>query len=196
MFRYGAELGWLAAADLPRIRKYRLRLGAYRWLRTEPEIRRLLAAAREEGANVLALYATAVYTGMRAGELAGLRWGHVDLDRRLITVTSSYDGPTKGGETRHVPILDPLLPILRAWALRSAGELVFAHQNGTMLRRDSRLFQETLKRVLERAQLPRRCIVFHSLRHTFASHWAMRGGDRRRRRPGSRREGAHEPKAA
>jgi integrase len=49
----------------------------------------------------------------------------------------------------------------------------------------SRVFQETLHRVLEAAQFPkvqrnrqeRRYITFHGLRHTFASHWAMKGGD-------------------
>jgi hypothetical protein len=67
---------------------------------------------------VFALYATAVFTGMRAGELGGLRWDDVDFDKRLVTVQRSFDGPIKAGDIRYVPILDALLPVLRAWRLR------------------------------------------------------------------------------
>ena len=65
---------------------------AYRYLRTDQEIARFLRAASDEDEHVYALYACAVYTGLRAGELAGLRWADVDLDRRLITVNRSFRG--------------------------------------------------------------------------------------------------------
>ncbi len=49
----------------------------------------------------------------------------------------------------------------------------------------ARVFQEIFHRVLDAAGFPkvekngkpRRYIVFHDLRHTFASHWVMNGGD-------------------
>jgi integrase len=80
-----------------------------------------VCATLEEGEAIHALYATAVYTGLRFGELAGLRWDAIDFERRLITVAGSYDGglgSTKGGETRFAPIVDALLPALRASACR------------------------------------------------------------------------------
>ena len=49
----------------------------------------------------------------------------VDLEARLITVQRSFDGPTKADDVRYVPVLDPLLPVLRAWRLRHPGRLVF-----------------------------------------------------------------------
>ncbi|HMJ50717.1 MAG TPA: tyrosine-type recombinase/integrase, partial [Polyangiaceae bacterium] len=58
----------------------------YSYLRTEEEIRRFLMAAREEGEHVLVLYATAIFTGLRAGELAALEWDDVDFAQRRITV--------------------------------------------------------------------------------------------------------------
>ncbi len=97
----------------------------------------------------------------------------------------SYDGPTKSDDVRYVPILDALLPILRAWRLRNPLRVVFPSQTGNPLGRSARAFQEVLHRVLDRAGFPevqrrgkvRPAIVFHDLRHTFASHWMMNGGD-------------------
>lgn len=118
---------------------------------------------------------------MRAGELAGLRWADVNWGERLITVQRSFRGPTKAGDVRYVPILDALLPTLRAWRLRSPGTLVFPNRDGQMLLPSSRVFQEVLHRVLVRGGFRgedgRRYLRFHDLRHTFASHWMMGGGD-------------------
>jgi integrase len=55
---------------------------------------------------------------MRAGELAALEWPDIDFERRLITVQRSFDGPTKSDRVRYVPILTPLLSILREWLSR------------------------------------------------------------------------------
>jgi integrase len=157
----------------------------YRWLRSEDEVRRFLAAAEDEGEAVLALYALAVYTGLRAGELAALEWPDIDFDRRLIIVQRSFDGPTKSDRVRYVPILDPIVPLLRRWRLRHSGRLVFTNRDGAMLQPSGRIYQEVLRRVLAAAGFPevqtehgaRGYIRFHDLRHTFASHWVMRGGD-------------------
>ncbi|MFC1611269.1 tyrosine-type recombinase/integrase [Myxococcota bacterium] len=176
---------WLAV--VPKIRKHRIPLFTtdYRYLRTKEEIHRFLDAARERGEMVFVLYATALYTGMRQGELAGLHWADIDFSRRLITVQRSFAGPTKAKDVRYVPILDPLLPILRDWRLRDAHQLVFPNQRGKMHQESARIFQENFHRILDSAGFPRqerhgklrRYIVFHDTRHTFASHWMMSGGD-------------------
>src|SRR6202011_613807 len=51
------------------------------------EARRLLAAA--SGDRLEALYTLAITTGMRQGELLGLRWRDVSLEERSIRVTGS-----------------------------------------------------------------------------------------------------------
>lgn len=184
MLNLAKDLGWVLA--VPRIKKPLIQLFStdYRYLRTQGEIRRFLQAAHAEGALVYALYSCAVFTGMRQGELAGLRWEDVDFERRFITVQRSFNSPTKGGYARYVPILDPLLPTLREWRLLCGGPLVFSSRSSTVLQKSARVFQEVLHRVLDRADLVepgeperRHYIVFHSLRHTFASHWMMNGGD-------------------
>ena len=136
--------------ELPRIRKFKIQLfdRDYKWLRTKEQIALLLASARkEEDATFFVLYATAIYTGMRAGEIAGLAWQNVDFDRRLIAVEHSFAGKTTGGDVRYVPILDPLLPVLRGWRLRTPGALVFPNSVGNMRQESDRTFQEGLHRV-------------------------------------------------
>jgi len=50
------------------------------------EARKFLAAARKRGTQCEAFYSTALETGMRKGELCGLKWEDVDLENRLISV--------------------------------------------------------------------------------------------------------------
>jgi integrase len=159
---------------------------ADRYLRNDDEITRFLSAARREGQMAFMLCATALYTGMRAGELGGLEHGDIDFDKRLIAVQRSFSGPTKSGDVRYVPVVDALLPLLREWRLRNPGRLVFSNRDGEMLRESGRLYQEVFHRILDAAEFPkeeksnghvRRYITFHGLRHSFASHWVMNGGD-------------------
>ncbi|MFM2152291.1 MAG: hypothetical protein RL199_726 [Pseudomonadota bacterium] len=78
-------------------------------------------------------FEAAVLTGMRKGELCGLKRKDVDLDARLLTVARSYDkGTTKGGHADLIPIAEPLMPVLRAALARSTSEWVFPDENGRM----------------------------------------------------------------
>jgi len=186
MLNRAVEMGWLFGAPVVRKPKIPRQGETFRYLRSEEEVRRFLSAALEEGIGIFTLYATAIYTGMRAGELAGLHWDDVDFERGVITVQRSFDGPTKSGEIRRVPIFNVLRPCLRKWALLRPHQVyVFVNEAGTMLQPSARAFQETLHRVLASAEFPditrngkdRHYIVFHDLRHTFASHFMMNGGD-------------------
>lgn len=180
------ELGWLL--QVPSIKKPKSKINSedYNYLRTKDEIRRFLDSAKIEGEPVFALYFVALQTGMRAGELATLTWSDVDFDRRLIIVQRSFNGVTKGGEVRYVPLFDGLNEYLKEWKLKSGSKWVFSNRDGGMLRESGRIFQEVLHRVLERAGFPekkvgnrvKRYIRFHDLRHTFASHWMMNSGDK------------------
>lgn len=176
---YAQDVGWLDR--LPKIEKFKIHATEYSYLRTPDEVRKFLAAAHEERPPVFIVYLTALQTGMRCGELCGLKWPDVDFDKRMITVRCSYEGPTKNGEIRYVPILDGLLRELKMWKLegpRTDAGWVFPNHGGRMHTRCNRIFQETLQRVLVRAGLPRDHISFHDLRHTFASFWMMSHGDR------------------
>ncbi len=70
MLNLARDLNWLVKP--PRIRKPKTPIFSenYRYLRTDLEIKRFLNAAKLEGDHIYALYATAIWSGLRAGELA------------------------------------------------------------------------------------------------------------------------------
>lgn len=158
---------------------------------TEEESRALLAAAK--GDRLEALYAVAITLGLRQGELLGLRWEDLDLDRGVLRVRQQLqhmkrEQPTLKGLKTRASRRDLDLPArlalhLRAHRARQAAErerkgegwrdhgLVFPSAVGTPLtpRNLVRRFQDLLRR----AGLPAR--RFHDLRHTAASLMFERG---------------------
>ena len=123
-------------------------------------------------------------TGLRRGELLGLRWFDVDLVGDRLTVRQNYVegvfGPPKSGKPREVPLGQEVRGALAAHlaAQRAAGvpvdgrdALVFCEADGHVLTDGKCAYP--LMRATQRAGL--RPIGWHTLRHTFASHLVMRG---------------------
>jgi hypothetical protein len=74
-----------------------------------------------------------IYTGLRKGELFGLRKIDVDLAARTLTARRSYDrDTTKGGHADTIPIAAELLPYLEAAIAAPPSDLVFPGANGEM----------------------------------------------------------------
>jgi integrase len=134
------------------------------------------AQCRRRDLNSYPLFALLAYTGVRRGEALGLRWADVDLDRRILTARRSYEGITKSGKQRTVPIPAELVAILKAYKLADPwkGSLVFPNDAGEMYSSNAKL-QNALHAALARVGLPR--IRLHDLRHVYASHFVMGGGD-------------------
>lgn len=134
------------------------------------------------------IYTVAIYTGLRLGELWGLRWEDVRLDgdRPEVTVRRSHAGATKSGKVRRVP----LLPQARAALGRLEGRRdgwVFPGEHGQRRRDDDARWSPGW-RFVDRASGARervavngyrlragitRRVRFHDLRHTCASHLLM-----------------------
>ena len=100
------------------------------------------------------LFATAIYTGMRKGELFALRKRDVDLASGMITVCRSHDrGTTKGGRAEAVPINSELLTHYLQHAMdESPSDLVFPGPDGRMHRKGTQL-ELVLRRAMRRAGL-------------------------------------------
>jgi len=184
ILNFAVASGHLGTSPVARLGRGRLMLAVERGKLAPPiekaaDVGRLLAAVAaielEAGRPGLhALFATLVYTGVRRGEALGLRRGDVDLDRRILTVRRSYAGLTKSGKHRTVPIAPPLAEILRAYRPATPGDVVFPDAAGKMHSPHAKL-EHVLFAALERIGHPR--IRVHDLRHVFASHFVMSGGD-------------------
>jgi integrase len=112
------------------------------------EVPRVLAALAPKWRP---LFATAIYTGCRRGELFGMRKSDVDLDNMLITVARSYNrDTTKGGHADVLPIAKELAPYLREAIDASPSDLLFPDEHGRM-RPDTLQLQFVLRRALHRA---------------------------------------------
>lgn len=146
--------------------------GVFTWIQTREEITRLLSACPDELRDLVAV---ALGTGMRLDELLYLQWADVDLERRLIAVHRGRQGTVKSGKARRIPILDAILPLLRERGLRRGGDvLVFPGKNGKP--RSKPGVRDPFKLAVKRAGLDTK-LRWHDLRHTFASHWILDGGD-------------------
>jgi integrase len=144
--------------------------GRVRWL-TDVEVGRLLDAVDARGKPAFGLFVrVALYTGARRGEIAKLRWADLDLAAGRVTfrgVTVRDRETVRGTKTataRTLPMPAALVDAVKAFAkVRpiDGDALVFPHA----FRFDWREVQGTLPD-----------FVFHSLRHSVASHVAMAGG--------------------
>ena len=122
---------------------------AYVTLRAD-EVPLLLAAVTDGWRPV---FAAALYTGLRKGELFGLRKSDVDLEHRTITVHRSYDRETtKGGHADAIPIAEALVPFLEEAIASSTSDLVFPAPDGRMRSQEADP-QKILRTALARAGL-------------------------------------------
>jgi len=146
-------------------RKYTAAVGRSRQQRepvawTKLEMDKFLAVV--EQCDTYPLWLIALHTGMRRGEVFGLQFGDVDFEKGVIHVRRSYNGPTKNGRSRMVPMSRKLEECL----LDNRVDVKGTNSPG------SRLFHTFdpnpyLKGLCKEARVP--VVTFHALRHTFAT---------------------------
>ncbi len=140
------------------------------------DVRRIFLALPEP-LNVA--YAIGALAGLRTGEVFALKWAHVDLATRRMHLRESVGGPLKDKDSRVVPILDALVPVLTAWKLRMGGTGLVIPP----MRVDGKTINVShtpgkyLRAALERLKLDRPGLGWYqATRHTFASQWVLNGG--------------------
>jgi integrase len=144
------------------------------------EVAQLLAHTSENAPDVYPMLATAIHTGMRKGELFGLRWIDILFDRGVIHVAHSYKKTPKSDKWRPVPLHPALVPVLRDWQRRCPpGSLVFpvvpeCSRKPRMGTPDDMM---DLEELLHGAGCHVPVRPWHAMRHTFASHYVMSGGN-------------------
>ena len=137
---------------------------------TTEETKRLLWTAR--GDRFEALYVLAVTTGMRQGELLGLKWDDIDLHKGTLRVSRTlWEGKTTPPKTpkanRSIRLTGMAKEALRTHLERGNGsDWVFSTTSGTPANCHN-LTNRSWWPLLKKARLPR--IPFHNLRHTAAT---------------------------
>ena len=140
-----------------------------------------LREAKDSG--VYELYYLDLATGLRRGELLGLKWTDGDLDRGVLKIQRAIsrqngkvvEAPLKTKNAyRTLPLSADAIDVLMQQRRKTGNsEWVFPSPTGGPMSPDSVLHM--LQRVLKRAGLPR--IRFHDLRHTFATMALQNGVD-------------------
>jgi integrase len=154
---------------------------------TPEQAKLLLQVAHEAGDRLAALYVLAIHTGLRQGELLGLKWDDVNLEdgslqvRRTLAITKNgpvLTPPKTTGSRRSVKLTSKAIEALKRHLERQLGEidrigslwsengLIFASEKGEPINRHN-LTRRSFKPLLKRAGLPQ--IRFHDLRHTCAT---------------------------
>jgi integrase len=147
-----------------------------------------------DGHTLAAIAVAALYTGMRAGELLGLRWGNTDLDAKVIKVRASleqtraglrFKGPKSKAGMRDISLPDVVVDTLRQQRRQllerrlalgqgrlTDEDLVFPQWDGSP-QRPNTLSSSWAKA----AKAHGLSISFHALRHTHASQLIAAGVD-------------------
>lgn len=173
-----AAINWARRAlewDIPNPvlgRKLKEPEGRVRWI-SHDDAERLIAAAKAEpkAPHLADFIALALNTGCRRGELLGLEWGRVDLQRRLMTLEAHH---TKSAKRRSVPLNDQARKAMLSRArFRAqhcpASPWVFCHPDGSRILEVKHSFATACRRASIRD------FRIHDLRHTCAA-WLVSAG--------------------
>jgi integrase len=121
-FSYAVDKGLLQRNPTPRMK---FKQGdKIRRVLAEPQARLLLEKSKLFESEWYPVWAMALYTGMRNGELFALTWDKVDFDRSQIKVDCSWNNKdgfksTKSGDDRIVDGAPPLMALLKELKLES-----------------------------------------------------------------------------
>jgi integrase len=115
---------------------------------------------KREAASALALE-LCILTAARSGEILGMRWAEIDLDKKVWTVPANR---MKAGREHRVPLSARAVAILRKLEMLKAGAFVFPGQT-----RDKPLSNMAMEMVLRRMQVED--VTVHGFRSSFRD-WA------------------------
>ncbi len=125
------------------------------------------------------IWVTALNTGLRRGEIAALKWDRVSFQRKQMEITRSVSryglqDRTKTGRKRIVPMNEAIFELLWPLWKEQKSEFVFCEEDGSQV--DAHHIYRDFHAAQRRAGF-QTLIRFHDLRHTFASHFMMKGGN-------------------
>lgn len=117
---------------------------------------------------------TAIYTGMRLGEIMALQWDDIDENKQTININKSYDyisqkvkAPKNSSSKRTIYISESLIKILNE--LKQNGhKFIFAESNNKLPSNNA--VNHALKNRMKKAGINKEGFHFHSLRHCHVAY--------------------------
>jgi integrase len=181
IFRHAVKLYGLPANPVASVDRFRVRSSGDIQVFSPEEVWSLVRAAGSEADA--AIFLTAAFTGLRRGEVLGLRWRDVDFPGSTIRVRASYAAghltTPKSGKVRAVPMAPDVASALAKLGDRERytgdDDFVFAGEAGPPL--DGDALSSRYRDALARAGL--RPLRFHDLRHTFGTRMIAKADIRR-----------------
>lgn len=172
VFNYAADAGIILRDPTPKL-KFKKNLKIKSVLK-EDEIFHLLKMAKENNHPWFPVWALACYTGLRSGELYALKWDKIDLTKRMMIVSLSWNGKngfkeTKSGDDRIVEIAESLLPLMEDLYRNRTTQFILPRFESWEKNEQARVLQN----FLEKINLPR--IRFHDLRASWATVMLSKG---------------------
>lgn len=153
------------------LKKQRLDNKRQRYLSPD-EANALLEAIRPHSEQTYNMCLLSLNTGMRFGEIASLRWQHINTDSMMILIVDP-----KNRESRTAYMTDAIVQMFTGMELGKPDELVFPDRTGGKPGKISNTFPKAVDTLgLNDGITDRRMkVVFHSLRHSCAS-WLVNAG--------------------
>ena len=143
---------------------------------TREEAKALLDELKKRSIQVYEMAFLSLYTGMRFGEIANLTWQDIDFKNGIINIKDP-----KNNTTRQAYITENIREILQGRYNREkptkTSKSVFKNSDGKNVFKIIRVFKMAVDAVGLNKDIsdPRDKVVFHTLRHTFASWLAIQG---------------------
>lgn len=173
VWAYAKDKG-IASGDSPtrRFKISRLDNERTRFL-TREEARMLLEELGRHSLDLRDMATLSLFCGLRAGELFKLQWADIDMDAGTILLRG-----TKAGNSRYAYFTDEVRHLLteRAKSRHERDQFLFPALNGNQREQVSKTYRKVVKELglNDGIDDPKQKVVFHTLRHTFAS-WLAQG---------------------
>ena len=160
------EWEWVADNPVSRVSKEKVRNTIERWLTLEEE-EELLAASPAWLRQMIVLV---LHTGLRQGEVLGLKWSQIDLFRKTLIITEQKN---QGVDT--LPLNETAMEVLKARTKVRHIRCETVFYNGSGKRMDARNLLRVFYGARKKAKLED--FRFHDLRHTWATRLVQAGVD-------------------
>lgn len=162
------EWGWIGANPVRSVGRLKEATGRVRYLSIEEKSKLIKAVQRLEHPYLDVVVYMALTTGARRGEILGLRWKNVSLERRTALIEDS-----KNGDRRTISLVEPVVSRLRELKAVQNEKSEFVFANSKTAKPSYFQIEKAWRQARKQAGLED--FRFHDLRHTWASYAAMNG---------------------